>query len=342
MGFKGLGTEWFPVVLGTLSLSLALYICYLIFDINILYDIGKYIFYFVIAFFTFVLVSWIYRYINDIKILKSDYNNPISLSFSTFIAILYFAIAFFYTVYIGINREIAYIMLYLYIFFYMYVLAINMLLNYNMYMNKYKISQFSYAILVPSVVLSGNIILSSVLLTRPLSLYYDLSILKSIYFMVMIALGISFFQFLFIGITAFISHINKNEYMKTVPASMIPVGASSIIIINIIFLPLFNHLNLFYISRATAVDISMLLFGFDLFLFLVSALIAISNMSKRQTMTVWAYVFPVGVSTFSDYMLYSFTKIYIFKYTIVIFTIALFILYAYSWINTYIILKNKV
>ena len=42
------------------------------------------------------------------------------------------------------------------------------------------------------------------------------------------------------------------------------------------------------------------LWGFDLFLFLVSGAIAITHIKKRQSMTVWAYVFPVGVSTFAD------------------------------------------
>jgi len=341
MRFKGLGPEWFPVVLGTLSLSLAIYINYLIFDYNFLFILGKLIFFFAVIFYLFILFSWFYRYIKNKSLIKKDINNITSLSFTAFLGVLYFALAFFYIAYIGINRQIAYIFLYLYIFFYIFVLFINIILNYNLYANKYNFTEITYAILVPSIVLSANIILSSVLLTEPLSSYFSLSILKSIDFMVMVAIGISFFQFLFIGISAFISHINNKNYLKIVPAAMIPVGASSMLIINIMFLPSFNYIDVFKISLNDAIDFSILLFGFDLFLFLVSAVISLSNIRKRQSMTVWAYVFPVGISTFSDYMIYNFTKIDIFIYTIIIFTVALFILYIYSWINTYLILKYK-
>ncbi len=343
MRFKGLGPEWFPVVLGTLSLSLAVYITYSIFKYEFLFVLGKLIFFFVILFYLFVLFSWFYRYIKNKSLIKNDFNNITSLSFTAFLGVLYFAMAFFYITYIGIDRYIAYLFLYLYIFFYIFVLFINIILNYNLYTNKYNFNEITYAILVPSIVLSANIILSSVLLIEPLSSYFSLNILKSIDFMVMVAIGISFFQFLFIGISAFISHIsNKDNYLKIVPAAMIPVGASSMLIINIMFLPSFNYIGIFKISLNNAIDFSIFLFGFDLFLFLVSAVISLSNIRKRQSMTVWAYVFPVGISTFSDYMIYNFTKIDIFIYTIIIFTVALFILYIYSWINTYLILKcNK-
>ncbi|WP_287961512.1 hypothetical protein [Acidiplasma sp.] len=340
MKFKGLGPEWFPVVLGTLSISLALYINYLVFLNLWLFNAGKIIFFLVIAMFIFVLISVVYRYASNSGTLKMDYNNPTALSFLAFLGIIMYALAFFYSAYIGINRIVAATFLYIYFIFYVYVIIINLLLNYNLYTNKYNSSEFSYAMLVPSIVIGGNIILSSIMLIKPLESYYTLSELKLIYFMIFVSLGITFFQFLFVGITAFIYHINKTEYLRSVPAAMIPVGASSMIIINIMFLPYFNYLHLFNVPDYMAVDSSMLFFGFDTFLFLISGIIAAGHIKRRQSMTVWAYVFPVGISTFSDYMIYSYTGIFIFKYAIVIFTIVLIILYIYSWINTYLIIKN--
>ncbi len=340
MRFKGLGPEWFPVVLGTLALSLATYILYLVFDYYILFIIGKIIFYIVVIFYLFVLFSWAYRYIKNPKLIKNDFNNITSLSFTAFLGVLYFALAFFYIAYIGFNEMVAQIFLYLYIFFYIFVFIINVTLNYNLYTNRYKFNSITYASLVPTVVLSANIILSSTLLIKPESSYYTSGILDLLYFMVMIALGISFFQFLFIGISAFISHINNDNY-NIRPATMIPVGASSMLIINIAFLPLFNYIKLFHVPEYIAVDISMLFFGFDLFIFSVAAIIAVTHIKKRQEMTIWAYVFPLGISTFAYYMLYDLTKIYAFAYAIIIFTLALFTFYIYSWINTYKILKYK-
>jgi C4-dicarboxylate transporter/malic acid transport protein. len=156
--------------------------------------------------------------------------------------------------------------------------------------------------------------------------------------MVMVAFGISFFQFLFVGISAYISHISdRPNYLQTSPAAMIPVGASSMLIINIMFMPQFNYIGIFHVAPDLAVNISIMLWGFDLFLFLVSGAIAVMHIKQKQSMTVWAYVFPVGISTFSDYMIYAYTKLNIFVYSVIVFTIALIILYIYAWINTYTI-----
>jgi tellurite resistance protein TehA-like permease len=338
MSYKGLDSGWFPVVLGTLSISLAFFIIYLVFHNQLIFDAGKIIYFIVLAFFAFVFASWLYRYIRNKKLIMEDYNDITKLSFLAFLGVLYYAFAFFYTAYVGISSFVAYLFFYLFIFFYLFVILVNIVLNYNLYTNKYSFDKVTYAILVPSIVLSANIILSSVLLTPPIADYYSRDILQIIYIMTMVAFGISFFQFLFVGISAYISHIsNRPNYLQTSPAAMIPVGASSMLIINIMFMPLFNYIGLFQVPADLAIDLSIMLWGFDLFLFLVSGAIAITHIKCRQSMTVWAYVFPVGVSTFSDYMLWLYTKLELFVYSILIFTGGLIILYIYAWINTYYI-----
>jgi tellurite resistance protein TehA-like permease len=336
MSYKGLDSGWFPVVLGTLSISLAFFIIYLVFHNQLIFDAGKIIYFIVLAFFAFVFASWVYRYIRNKKLIKEDYNDMTKLSFLAFLGVLYYAFAFFYIAYVGISSFVAYLFLYLFVFFYLFVIIVNIVLNYNLYTNKYTFDRVTYAILVPSIVLSANIILTSVLLTPPIAGYYSMDILKTVYVMTMVAFGISFFQFLFVGISAYISHIsNRPNYIQTSPAAMIPVGASSMLIINIMFMPQFNYIGVFHITNSLAVDFSMMLWGFDLFLFLVSAAIAITHIKYRQSMTVWAYVFPVGVSTFSDYLLWASTRLELFVYSILIFTTGLIILYIYAWINTY-------
>jgi tellurite resistance protein TehA-like permease len=340
MAYKGLDSGWFPVVLGTLSISLAFFTIYLVFHNELTLEIGKAIYFIVLAFFAFVFASWVYRYIKDKRLIMQDYRDMTKLSSIAFLGVLYYAFAFFYTAYVGINVFVAFLFFYLFIFFYLVVLLINILLNYNLYTNKYSFDGITYAILVPSTALSANIILSSVMLTHPMSNYYNLNILRAVYFMVIIAFGISFFQFLFVGISAYISHIsNRPNYLQTAPAAMIPVGALGILIINIMFMPQFNYIGIFHVPANIAVNLSIMLWGFDLFLFLVSGAIAITHIRQKQSMNVWAYVFPVGVSTFSDYMIYAFTKLEIFVYSIIAFTIGLIILYLYAWINTYLIIR---
>ena len=343
MAYKGLDSTWFPVVLGTLSISLAFFIIYLVFHNVLVFNIGKIIYFIVLVFFVFVFVSWLYRYIKNKKLIKEDYNDMTKLSFLAFLGIFYYAFAFFYVAYVGVNAFVAYLFYYLLFLFYILVLVINIILNYNLYTNKYNFDRITYAILVPNVVMSANIILTSIMLTPPMSGYYSITILRTVYFMVMVAFGISFFQFLFVGISAYISHISsKPNYLQTVPAAMIPVGASSMLIINLMFMPQFNYIGIFNVPLNFAIDISVILWGFDRFLFLVSGAIAITHIKKRQSMTVWAYVFPVGVSTFADYMIYDYTKLEIFVYSIIAFTAALIILYVYSWINTYFIAGTPV
>ncbi len=112
MRFNGLGPEWFPVVLGTLGLFLAVYVLYLVFNYYILFLMGKIIFYIVIIFYLFVLSSWIYRYIKNTKLIKSDFDNITSLSFTAFPGVLYFAMAIWAYVFpVGI-ATFAYYMLY--------------------------------------------------------------------------------------------------------------------------------------------------------------------------------------------------------------------------------------
>ena len=343
MAYKGLDSGWFPVVLGTLSISLAFFIIYLVFHSKFLFVVGKIIYFIVLIFFAFVFVSWIFRYIKNKNLIMEDYKDITKFSFIAFLGVLYYAFAFFYTSYVGLNLFVAYLFYYLFLFFYTVVILINIVLNYNLYTNKYSFGRVTYAILVPSIVMSANIILSSVMLTPPMSKYYSLSILRTVYFMVMIAFGISFFQFLFVGISAYISHISdRPNYLQTAPTAMIPVGALSMLIINIMFMPQFNYIGIFYVPLNFSVNTSVMLWGFDLFLFLVSGAVAITHIRQRQSMAVWAYVFPTGISTFSDYMIYSVTKLEIFVYSIVAFTVGLIILYIYAWINTYLLTETQV
>ena len=49
-------------------------------------------------------------------------------------------------------------------------------------------------------------------------------------------------------ISAYISHISdRPNYLQTAPTAMIPVGALSMLIINIMFMPQFNYIGIFYV-----------------------------------------------------------------------------------------------
>jgi C4-dicarboxylate transporter/malic acid transport protein. len=135
MRYKGLDSTWFPVVLGTLSISLAFFMVYLVFNSGFFFELGKIIYFIVLILFAFVFASWIYRYVKNKQLIIEDYNDITKLSFLAFLGVLYFAFAFFYTAYVGLNSFVAYLFYYLFIFFYVFVLVINVVLNYNLYTN---------------------------------------------------------------------------------------------------------------------------------------------------------------------------------------------------------------
>ena len=109
--------------------------------------------------------------------------------------------------------------------------------------------------------------------------YYHGNIAQAIYFLVLMGLGIFFFLYIFIGSVALSGHVS-NKSGSTLPTAMLPVGVSSLIIINLLsiisFGPVIGHMVL---GIGTVEFISILLWGFEVWNFLVMFII----MFRKET-----------------------------------------------------------
>jgi tellurite resistance protein TehA-like permease len=332
-------SEWFPIVLGTMVLSLVSWIDSIVFSYSILFYIGKIIYFIGIALFILIFLLWGYRYLSDPKLIKEDFGKLTRVSFTSFLGVLIFVIGFFSTVYISASSVAIHILLYAYFIGYAIVLLVNIILGYKLFSQQIKPEELNYSILVPSIALSANVILSASILP-PSFPYIGKEYTEIAYFMMLIAVGITFFQFIFIGTTAFLSHINFKS-AQSAPAIMIPVGASSIIAINILIFPSYNYLNVFYFPQKFAITIAIMLWGFEIWNLVVAFMLALKHIKEKMSLTVWAYVFPVGISDFSYFMLYEETKLPVFLWSISIMSIAIPLLYIYAAYNTINIVKEK-
>jgi tellurite resistance protein TehA-like permease len=157
------------------------------------------------------------------------------------------------------------------------------------------------------------------------------------------SVGISFFQLIFIGSIALLSHIIYKESSAII---MIPVGAASVLAINVLAFPSYNYLHLFYFPSEFALTLAIMLWGFEIWNSLVALITAVKHIKGKPSLISWAYVFPLAISAFSDFMLYQETSLPVFEAVAVAFSLAIVLLYAYSLRNTIFVLKfvlkNKV
>lgn len=328
-----LGSEWFPVVIGTFALSLVSWMNSILFDLPILFDVGKVIYFIGLAVFVVILSGWVSRVITN---WREDVENLNRISFTAFLGVILFIAGFFFITYVGVNYEIAHALLVIYFLGYAIVLSVNVFLGYKLFTKGVKQEEISYALLVPSIAPSANVILSSPLLPPSLP-FISADLAKVVYFIMLFSVGITFFQVVFIGSIAFLSHV---VYKGSPPAIMIPVGASSVIAINLLVFPRYDYLNLFYFPRDVALTLAVLLWGFEIWNSVVALMIAVKHVKDKPSLTTWAYVFPLAISSFSSFSLYRETLIPVFEATEVAFSLTIILLYAYSLRNTILILSK--
>lgn len=330
-----LGSEWFPVIIGTFALSLISWMNSILFNLPILFDVGKVIYFIALVIFIIIFYGWISRITTN---WREDMENLNRISFTAFLGVILFISGFFFMTYVEINYEIAYALLVLYFLGYSIVFLVNVYLGYKLFTKDVRQNEISYALLVPAIALSANVILSAPLLPPSLP-FISTYFVKIVYFIMLFSVGITFFQVIFIGSIAFLSHVIYKGSSATV---MIPVGAASVLAINVLVFPSYNYLHLFYFPPESALTLAIMLWGFEMWNSLVGLIIAVKHIKDKPSLTSWAYVFPLAISSFSDFMLYQETSLLVFKATEVAFSLAIILLYAYSLRNTIFILKNKV
>ncbi|WP_393971345.1 hypothetical protein OXIME_001618 [Oxyplasma meridianum] len=326
---SGLQPQWFSLVIGTLSISLVLYVLSLAFSIPFLFTLGKYVFIAVLVIFWIVFILWIYRYILSPPNLKNDLSQPETLSFTALLGVLFYAGAFFYITYFAPDSTTLVIILYLYFIVYCFIMAVNIVLNYMVYTGKVKIEDVNYVFIIPSIVMGASVILSSVLIPSP---YFsgNKGILTDIYITTLLGFAVSVFQFIFYGSAVFVSFMMGRKKTYSMPTTMMPLGAVSMFVINLMLIPTFNSLKIFYFPKPFAETLSIALWGVEILYFFVGSAVLFSGIGKIRSLSVWAYVFPVGISVFSDFLLWDFLGYYVFKIVIVAISVIILLYYIYA------------
>lgn len=321
--------QWFSLVLGTLSISLALYVISLAYSIHFLFTLGKIVFIAVLALFWIIFILWIYRYVLSPSNFISDLSKPETISFTALLGVLFYAGAFFYITYFTPGQSTVEIILYLYFIVYFLILGLNILLNYMVYTGKVKIENLNYSLLIPSIVMGAGVILTSVLI--PGSYFSgNQELLTAIYATTLMGFAISVFQFLFYGSAVFVSFMMGKKESHSMPTTMLPLGAVSMMVINLILIPTFNPLKIFYFPESVAETVSVALWGVEVLYFLVGSSILFSGIGKRRSLSIWAFVFPVGISIFSDFLLWYYLGYYFFKIVIVAISLIMLFYYIYA------------
>jgi len=330
-------SEWFPFVIGTFALSLISWMNSILFNNVLLFEIGKVIYFLAIFVFLSILILWVKGYIENRQSVQEDLKNLTRIAFSAFLGVILFIIGFFFTVYIGVNANTAYALLILYFIGYSEVFGMNVFTGYKLFTQTLRQEDLNYSIIVPSIALSANVILSAHLLP-PYLPYISSFWTRVVYFIMLISVGITFFQFMFLGSIALLSHLTFKGYPSVV---MIPVGASSILAINILTFPSYNFLDFLYFPEKVSITLGIILFGFELWNLTVGLIIAISRRNLKPNLAVWAYVFPLAISSLSDFLLYQLTSITFFKYLELTLSIVIVLFYIYSIRITFLIIKGR-
>ena len=222
------GSEWFGMVIATLAVSQVFFLVskYLV-NIDLKYT-GEVFFGLGIIMFIVIFILWAIRglTIHDKKYLH--WNNLTRLSFIALIPIILFIMDHILIDLIGMSKLLAEVSLYNYFFSYFLALVLGILLGYRLYTKEIDKNEINYAIIIPPLSIG-----TSIFLATPLMGYYHGDIAETIYFPVLMGLGIFFFLYIFIGSIALSGHVS-NKSDSTLPTAMLPVGVSSLIIINLL------------------------------------------------------------------------------------------------------------
>ncbi len=327
-------TEWFPIVLGTMVLSLTSWIDYTVFGVGFAFPLGKVIYFVGLGLLFLFLAMWLYGY-RDPKNLREDISSPVRISFTAFLAVLSFVSGFFFTVYVSSSPQSIHLLTLLFYLGYAIALGVNVTLWAKIYLGGDV--KLNYALLVPSIALSADVVLGAPILPPFSDVLSDQEV-TVIYFMMLLSLGITVLQFIFLGSASLISHIQGGRNFPTI---MIPLGAASIIGINVLSFPAYNYLGLLDVPVREALAVGISLFGFELWNLILGLVIALRKLRDPPSLASWAYVFPVGITMFSAYMLYQMTSLQFFQWFIASLNVVVVGLYVFSLVSLVRILRGR-
>ena len=328
------GSEWFGISISTLALS-QVYI--LIFELT-----GRYAFHEVAevmmilgwSIFAVLFFLWAARAIKTGEKIMSHWDNLTRLSFLALIPIVGFVGNYQLIYFFHISAIAAEVSLANFYFEYFLALMLGVLLGYRLYTKEINPREMNYAIVIPPLAIGTSVFLAPELMS-----YYGGVESQYIFFFMVMGLGIFFFLYIFIGSLALSGHV-ATKIHDVLPTTMLPVGIASLIVINLVTLSGSGMVNHIGIGQTTVNFLSVMLWGFEVWNFLVVTIIIFTRPSKGS-LSVWAYGFPLGLFATSTIKIMDMTGFGGLIWTFTVIAVALNAFWIYGWINTASFLRGK-
>ena len=286
-----------------------------------------------ISIFVVIFGIWVYRGFAMKDRVFSHWNNLTRLSFTALIPIIGFVGNYQLIYFFGLSGTTAALSAVDFYANYILALGLGVLLGYRLYTKEINPREMNYAIVIPPLAIGTSVFLAGSLMN-----FYGGVEAQTMYFLVLMGLGIFFFLFIFIGSLALAGHVSTKVH-ETLPTTMLPVGISSLIIINLFSLAGFGKIDQLFIGGSSVEWLSVLLWGFEVWNFLVVVILIFTH-PARGTLGVWAYGFPLGLFATSTIKILGFTHFYALLWAYVTIAVILNILWVYAWLNTGMFLKN--
>lgn len=321
------GSEWFGVSIATLALAEVYILAFSITKILLFHIIGEIIMFLGLSIFAVIFVLWVLRFAYAREKGKSHWDNLTRLSFIALIPIIGFVGNSQLIYFFGLSGFTAELSLINYAIDYILAILIGVLLGYRLYTKEIDQKEINYAIVLPPLAIGTSVLLASSLIS-----FFAATLGPLLYFLTIFGFGIFFFLYIFIGSLALAGHVSTKNH-ETLPTIMLPVGIASLMVINLLALVNLNSLGIFVISASTAGFISLMLWGFEVWNFLVVAITIFAHPSKGN-LSVWAYGFPLGLFALSTLKIMSIIKEPGLVWVFALIAIALNAVWIYGWINT--------
>ena len=329
---KTFGSEWFGISISTLALAQVYLLIYGM-EGSIAYRyVAEALTFAGLLLFGIIFTMWVSRGISSMGNGRTHWDNLTRLSFIALIPIVGFVGNAQLITYFGLDPLSAGISLVGFYVFYLLSLILGVLLGYRLYTKEIAPREINYAIVIPPLAIGTSVFLAPYVMN-----YYGGVESQTISFLVMMGLGIFFFLYIFIGSLALSGHVSTKMH-ESLPTTMLPVGIASLIVINLFTISGFGPIGSIDLNIHTVGLLSIMLWGFEVWNFLV-VLIIIFARPSRGNLSVWAYGFPLGLFATSTIKIMSVVYVPALLWVFIGIAAMLNVLWVYGWINTVIFIR---
>lgn len=279
-------SEWFSVALGTTATSVAIYWMSALYRLPILRWVGLAFLIIGAASFAAISVLWAARGLAFPHLIGSDSRDLNRVSFTAVMPLEMIALGTALQLYLGTPRSaFAELLSADYFAALAASMSLSVLEGYLLYTRReISGSELTYALVIPPISVSTGVLLA------PSLVQIAPGLAPLVDFLVAGGLGVSFMLFIFIGSLGLAAHVREVKAPEHLPVAIFPVGVSSILAINVLFLS-----SIGFIQGKLALTMAIALWGFELWNLLVMAAVSAASLRGRPPMSVWAYLFPLTI-----------------------------------------------